>query len=81
VGLVVTDLNGDGLADVSTLTGSAVAVLRDAAASLLVDGMFSTSLDAPTLLGAAELNGTFRPELVAASSTAPVVASFLNTTP
>ncbi len=80
-GLVVTDLNGDGLPDVSTLTGAVITVLRNTGAALLVDGMVQTSVSAPTLLAAAELNGTFRPELVVASSMAPVLASLLNTTP
>jgi hypothetical protein len=77
----VTDLNGDGLPDVSTLTGSVVTILRNTGAALLVDGTVETSQADPTLLVTAELNGTFRPELVITSSTTPIVASMLNTTP
>ena len=80
-GLVVADFNGDGLPDVSALTSPAITVLRNTGAGLVVDAMFPAFVPVPSLLAAAELNDTFRPELVVASSMVPIVASLLNTTP
>jgi hypothetical protein len=80
-GLAVADLNGDGLPDVATLTDPGATILRNVGAALVVDGTAQTSVLPPGLLTFAELNGTARPELVAASSLLPVLTSALNTTP